>query len=242
MGGLRKLTKKDTAVPEGDIEAPRGKDSPAKGVASALRGANHNPVFLAKAIFRKVVDILSSDEEEDVAILTPGGILSLLKDLVLGIIFGVMAVSFLIFLDHRNVIHFETAHTFRTAAFQMLNDPETIKNLEESSNLKFLTVALYESKRKEIDGAEAKITNANDMLEKRTKEAEEKQKELDPIKAEFDGLYGNPLLGLNAFCGACVWEGGNTCAQRVQFLQHTYNTRTIAAKINAMVHPSCISK
>jgi len=183
-----------------------------------------------------------SDENEEVSVLTINGIFLLLRDIVLGIVFGVMAISLLVFLDHRNIIHFETAHNFRNAAFNMLNDPEIIKNLEESSDLKFLTVSFYENKRQEIDGAEAKITSANDLLEKRTKEAEEKQKELVLIKAEYESLYGNPLLGLNAFCAGCIYGGGNSCAQRVTFLQDTYNTRPIAAKISAMGHPSCISK
>ena len=242
MAALRHVGKKDTDVPEADLEAPRGQESPAEGVASALRGSHQNPVFLAKAIFRKVVDLLSSESDEDVSILSIKGILFLLRDVVLGIVGGIIVISLLVFLDHRNIIHLESAHNFRTFALTMLNDPETIQNLEESSDLKFLTVDVYEHMREEIDGAEAKIASVNDMLERRTKEAEEKQKELDSIEAEYDSLYGNPLLGLNAFCAGCMWANRLTCAQRVAFLKDTYNTRTISAKLGAMELPSCVSK
>lgn len=105
-----------------------------------------------------------------------------------------------------------------------------------------MTIIDFDSKHKEINAAESKITNTNEVLEKRSEEVEKKQKELESIKAEYDSLFGSPLLGLTAFCGSCVWGGKTSCNTRVQFLQDTYNTRPIAAKMNAMEHPSCITK
>ena len=151
-----------------------------------------------------------------------------------------MTISTLIFLDHRGVVHFQSAHNFRNAAFQMLNDPETIATIEESSDLKFMTMTEYESKTKEIESVAEKQAKNQEILDKRTGEAEVKAKEVAAIKDEYNALMGNPLLGLDKYCGGCSWSGRTTCDGRVGFLQDTYNTRPLVAKINAMLHPSCI--
>jgi len=237
------LTNQETGTNDSkdrDIEALSHQEVPLKGSAS---GSNSHSAFLAKAVLRRVCDLLSHDEDEITQLRGVNLVIALLKDILIGIIFGVFTISILIFLDHRNVIHFQSAHTFRNAALQLVTNPDTLANLQESSNLKFLTVTDYELKRKEIDIAEEKITNANEILQTRNKDSEEKQKELDSIKPEYESLYNNPLLHLNKFCEGCVWGGGGmTCNQREQYLKDTYNTKPIAAKMNAMEHPSCISK
>jgi len=244
MSGLRQVAKKGTVGPkdgDDDIEAAPliNQGSPANGSASALR-AELNSVFFAKAIFRKVFDTLSAtDEEYDIT--RARGLFTLLKDILFGVILGVVTLSSLIYLDHHNVIHLQSAHNFRDTAFQLLNDPEIIANIEESSNLKFLTVADYESKRVVIDSVEEIIAEANTRIQSRIMEDAEKQKELDSIKAEYDRLYESPLLGLKKYCGACVWGNGMSCDQRMTYLQNTYNTRPIQAKVSSMTHPSCIS-
>ena len=251
MSGLRQVNKDDT--PAADVEAPEDKDkgapkSPASAFAQASSsdsfamppGASHDPVFLAKVIFRKVITLLMSSDEEDLT--QPGGIITLLKDIIVGIILGVLTISILIFLDHHNIVHFQSAHNFRNAAFQLMNDPETIQTLEESSDLKFMTTSDYNSKKKEIDGVPDKLKNNEEILTKRSDELENKKKEIESIKDEYDKLYNNPLLGLDKFCGSCHWGMKSSCDGRVQFLQDTYNTRPIAAKIAAMGHESCIKK
>eukprot|EP01083_Nonionella_stella_P057993 152013_1 len=100
----------------------------------------------------------------------------------MGVVLGVLTISCLIFLDHRNILHFQSAHNFRNAAFQLLNDPETIATLEESSDMKFLNLSEYEAKVNEIDSAAEKLKKHAEVLERRTAEADEKQKHLDAIK------------------------------------------------------------
>jgi len=238
MSSLRHKPKKGAHGAEDgddDIEALINQDSPAKGSTSPPRGASNNPVFLAKAIFRKVFDILAATDEDE------GGIITAAKDIFIGIMCALIVISLMIFLDHHNVIHFQSAHTFRTAAFQMLNDAETITNLEESSSLKFMTMADYESLRKEIEGARQRITSAGEVLEKRTKEVDESEKELVSIRAEHESFHGNPLLGLNKFCGACVWAGKVSCDGRVVYMQDTYKSTLIQAQFAAMEIPTCIT-
>eukprot|EP00580_Thalassiosira_gravida_P004276 CAMPEP_0201625564 /NCGR_PEP_ID=MMETSP0493-20130528/1312_1 /ASSEMBLY_ACC=CAM_ASM_000838 /TAXON_ID=420259 /ORGANISM="Thalassiosira gravida, Strain GMp14c1" /LENGTH=248 /DNA_ID=CAMNT_0048095565 /DNA_START=46 /DNA_END=792 /DNA_ORIENTATION=- len=248
MSNLRKVSNKDS--PEEDVEAPIDKESPKISTAFAAAstsdsfsapGAGKNPVFLAKVIARKVLALLASSSDEE-GVTQPSGFIALLKDVIVGIILGVMTISTLIFLDHRDVVHFQSAHNFRNAAFQLLNDPETIANVEESSDLKFMTIIEYESKRKELDSVVEKKAGNEEILKKRTEEAEVKKKEVEGMREEYEKLMGNPLLQLGSFCGSCSWKAGTTCDSRVQFLKDTYNTRPIHAKLNAMLHESCITK
>mmetsp|Transcript_31435 Transcript_31435/g.58101 ORF Transcript_31435/g.58101 Transcript_31435/m.58101 type:complete len:244 (-) Transcript_31435:444-1175(-) len=240
MSGLRQVVAKKDTPPQEDIEAPKdkGKASNAFAVASASNsGGGHNPVFLAKVIFRKVFNLLVTSDEEDIT--QPGGIITLFKDIIVGIILGVLTISTLIFLDHRDVVHFQSAHNFRNAAFQLLNDPETISNIEESSDLKFMTLTDYEYKRKEIDSVTDKIASKEEALEKRTNEAEERKKEVASIKEEYESLMTNPILGLDKYCGGCSWAGKTTCDGRVQFMQDTYKMSHVASKISAMEVATC---
>eukprot|EP00584_Thalassiosira_punctigera_P023520 CAMPEP_0172575706 /NCGR_PEP_ID=MMETSP1067-20121228/137348_1 /TAXON_ID=265564 ORGANISM="Thalassiosira punctigera, Strain Tpunct2005C2" /NCGR_SAMPLE_ID=MMETSP1067 /ASSEMBLY_ACC=CAM_ASM_000444 /LENGTH=303 /DNA_ID=CAMNT_0013368357 /DNA_START=115 /DNA_END=1026 /DNA_ORIENTATION=- len=134
MSSLRKKSSnKDTLPAEDvDIESPQGKGSPPTESFSAPSG--HNPIILAKIIFRKVISHLTSDEEDGTANESFGfGIISVLRDVALGSIMGVIAISIIIFLDHRDVVHLQSAHNFRAAAFHLLNDPETLANVEKSS-------------------------------------------------------------------------------------------------------------
>jgi len=250
MSNLRKVLKEGAITAEvEDVEAPKVGDAPKISTAFAATstsdsfsapGAGKNPVFLARVIARKVLALLAPSDEEDV---TPTGrFINLLKDVTFGIILGVTTISFLILLDHRGVVHIQSAHNFRNAAFELLRDPETMANIEESSDLKFMTIAEYESKRKEIDGVVEKKAHHEGVLKKRTEEVEAKKKEVEGIKDEYEKLLGNPLLQLNSYCGSCSWTGKMTCDGRVQFLKDKYNTRPIAAKLGAMKQESCIKK
>eukprot|EP00584_Thalassiosira_punctigera_P002175 CAMPEP_0172534644 /NCGR_PEP_ID=MMETSP1067-20121228/6932_1 /TAXON_ID=265564 ORGANISM="Thalassiosira punctigera, Strain Tpunct2005C2" /NCGR_SAMPLE_ID=MMETSP1067 /ASSEMBLY_ACC=CAM_ASM_000444 /LENGTH=254 /DNA_ID=CAMNT_0013319459 /DNA_START=206 /DNA_END=970 /DNA_ORIENTATION=- len=169
----------------------------------------------------------------------PIGVGAILQDYITSIVLGVITVSVLVLLDHHNIIHFQHTHNFRAAAFQLLNDPETIANIEESSRLKLMPLADYESKRSELDGVSKKIASLDEIFQVRRAEAEETKKEVDAIRPEYDTLMANKLLELNKYCGGCSWGGKTTCDARVQFLQDNYNTRLIPAKISAMGKPSC---
>mmetsp|Transcript_45678 Transcript_45678/g.95861 ORF Transcript_45678/g.95861 Transcript_45678/m.95861 type:complete len:236 (+) Transcript_45678:61-768(+) len=234
MSGLRNVVPKT----EEDVEAQKQQSAPA--IPAPARGGGHNPVFLIKVIFKKVFTLLIMSDEDDIS--KPGGVITLLKDIVLGIILGVFCISTLIFLDHRDVIHIQSAHHFRDAAFSLLNDPETMATVEESTGFKFMSMREYEAKMKEISSVTEKLEGHKKVLERREAEAEEKKKEADGIRGEYESLMASPLLKLDKFCEGCSWSGKTTCIGRVTFLQETYNTRPIAAKVNAMLHESCINK
>lgn len=238
MSGLRQIHKE--TIPEEDLEALiQDKDEPVVKRSAPTGGASsHNPVFLGKVIFQKVVGLISSDEEEDAS---PGGLITLLRDIIVGVVFGVVTISVLVFLDHKDVVHFQSAHNFRNAAFNMLNDPETIATLEESTGMKFLTISDYDAKRKEIDSVAAKIVSHQEVLDKRIAESENKKKEVVALKEEHTRVMNHPLLGLDKYCGGCKWSmQGQTCDARVAFLQEKYNTPTIVGKVSAMAHVGCM--
>jgi len=236
-GSLRQVTKKGPC-PTGDIEdllegaasSPTDDPAPAPGPAS-----------LAKAVFRRVVDTVTAPDEDDVS--RPGGLLTLFRQVVLGLALGVGTVAALVYLDHRDVVHLESAHRFREAAFGLLSDPETLANVQEASGLRFLPRAEYEALRREVDETSVEEIGAGEEeLRQRTAQAEEKRKEAEVRRAEHESLLHHPLLGLDRYCGGCAWGGGSTCDARVTYLRDTYSTRTVTAKINAMGHPSCIKK
>jgi len=247
MSSLRKKSSnKDTLPAEDvDIESPQGKGSPPTESFSAPSG--HNPIILAKIIFRKVISHLTSDEEDGTANESFGfGIISVLRDVALGSIMGVIAISIIIFLDHRDVVHLQSAHNFRAAAFHLLNDPETLANVEKSSGLKFMKMTDYESTRKEIDRlVEQKVDNDKKVKEQSEAEARQKelveaqQKEVATMAEEYGVLMMHPLIRLDNFCGSCSWAGKVTCDRRAAQMKEKHHMGAIAAKLSVMEGKAC---
>ena len=239
-GTLRKVTKKG-AGPAGDVEemleeetAPRtAAPAPARPRGAATPG----PASLAGAVFRGVVDHVTAPDEDDVS--RPGGLLTLAKQVVLGVFLGIAMVAVLVYLDHLDVVHLESAHGLREVAFDMLNDPETLANLQEAAGFKFLSMPEYEAMRREVDEAPEKIAEAEEELRRKGAEGDETWKEAKKAEAYRETLLRSPSLGLDAYCGDCAWNGGITCAARVKFLQDTYHVKPLTGKITVMEGSSC---
>lgn len=258
MSGLRRSsrssTRKKCAIPQEDVEAAKGPSqrrpsqtnavlafaaASASSSFSAPPGGGHNhrhPVFLARVILRKVFLILATSDEEDVN--RPGGILSLLKDVIVGVIMGLILISIAILLDHRDIVPIRSARN-NFAVSQLLNDAETIANVEEFSDLKLMTPAEYESKRGKIDKLAEQKAKHQEALERHLSEVESKRREIDSIRKEYDDVMSDPSLELDKFCGECVWAGKVTCDGRVEFLKVTYNMRPIEGRIIAMQVSTC---
>ncbi|KAL7483204.1 hypothetical protein ACHAW6_008847 [Cyclotella cf. meneghiniana] len=230
-------------TPEKSYPEPASPSSPSilesgSSTASAVRA---NPTLYAKLIARKVFTILSSDEDETAPSAANGyGIITLLKDITIGTIFGVLTISFLIFLDHINVIHLQSAHNFRQSAFSVLNDPETLATLEESAGLKFIPIGDYEAMKNEIDAAAAKVAKVKDTIAERIKETEQKKAELEPLKAEYEKLLKESKLELDKWCGECSWMGRTNCDMRKQYFIDQYGNTEILSKVAIMKQsPGC---
>ncbi|KAL3776057.1 hypothetical protein HJC23_008212 [Cyclotella cryptica] len=217
---------------------PRPSASSSIGAAS-VGGSNFsgaNLLLFSKLILQKVLTPLTSSDEDT----SSYGIVTLLKDILIGTFFGVLTISFLIFFDHINLIHLQLAHNFRETAFSLVNDPETLATLEESAGLKFLSVPEYEMMMKEIEDSKSKAERVKVTIQERLKEAEEKQKELGPLTEEYDKLVKESSLGLDNFCADCSWQGRTSCSARKGYLMETYGIGDIEATVGAMTAPQCV--
>lgn len=207
-----------------------------------------NPFFL-HAIRRKVLSLLfvsdNHDGDDDMNSKNQSScekIISILRDIILGSILGLVTISFIMILDHKNIIHLQSAHNFRNAAFQLLHDPETISYMETNMDVKFMSIAEYNSTKKEMDKAVQEMERLQKLLDERSAEGDEKKELLDSLSEEYNTLLvsSTPILGFDKFCGSCKWGGSGTCDDRVQYLMDKYGNSLLSAKLNVMEsHESC---
>jgi hypothetical protein len=244
MSNLRQ--KKRETVPEEDIEAlisPDDDGAPAPATSSKpviAKHLQHNPFFIARLVLSKVGELITSDEDED-NIVSSGGIISCLRDIVIGITLGLASVSILIFLDHKDVIHVQSAHSYRNLGLQMMRDPETRKNIEESSGLIFMEADVYKKKVAEIESFPAKMNPYEANTKKYLADLEVAKKEQAAIKPGYDILASDPMLGLEKFCGECVWVGGTNCDARLNYLMSTYSLKPVKGRLELMKStPQCV--
>jgi hypothetical protein len=245
MSNLRQ--KKREIVPEDDIEAavsPDDDGAPAPATSSkpvTAKHLQHNPFFVARLVLRKVGELITNDDEDVQDITTWGGIIGLLKDIVIGIVFGLVSVSFLIFLDHKDVIHLQSAHQYRNIGLQMMRDPETRTNAEENSGLKFMEADEYQKKFSEVNSYPAKMKTLEENTKKILEDLEVAKKEHAAIKPGYDILALDPMLGLDKFCGECSWNGGTNCNARLGYLMTTYGLQTVKGRLELMKStPQCV--
>ena len=146
-------------------------------------------------------------------------------------------------LDHKDVIHIQSAHNYRNMAYTLLNDPETRTNVQESSGLVFMTMEDYESKVKEIEKTPAQLKELEEKKTKSNADLEAATKEHDAMKPGYDKLVSDPLLGLDKYCGDCKWQGGTTCDGRKEYLMSTYNQTELKTKLDLIKStPQCVKK
>ena len=240
MSNLRQ--KKREIIREDDIEAvvsPNDYGAPGPATSSKTVTAErlqHNPFFIARLVLRKVCELITSDEHEK-----DFTIIGLLKDIVIGIVFGLVSVSVLIFLDHKDVIHLQSAHGYRNMGLQMMRDPETRKSVEENSGLKFMEADEYQRKFAEINSYPAKVKPLEENTRKYLADLEVAKKEHAAIKPGYDILVNDPMLGLDKFCDECSWNGGTDCFMRLSYLMDKYNLKPIKATLDLMKStPQCV--
>jgi len=245
MSNLRQ--KKRETVLEEDIEAdvsPNDYGAPCPATSSkpvTAERLQHNPFFIARLVLRKVGYLIANDEyEQDIT--SSVGIIALLKDILIGIVVGLVSVSVLIFLDHKGVLHLQSAHKYREMGRAMLNDYETRKNAEESSGLIFLDDHEYQKYFVEIGSYPSQVKAIEERTIKYIADLEVAKKEHAAIKPGYDILVNDPMLGLEKFCDTCSWKGGrDDCFMRLTYLMETYNLKPIKATIDLMKStPQCV--
>ena len=138
-----------------------------------------------------------------------------------------------------NIIHLQSAHNFRQNAFAMLNDPETIANLEDAG-IKFIPMDSYTMMQEEIDGFDKKIESIKDKLAEKVKELADAEEKSGPLKEEYEKMVANSNLGLEKWCSTCPWGGGGTCDARKAYFMDTYGHNEVSAKLAIMKQsPKC---
>jgi len=161
-------------------------------------------------------------------------VITLLKEAMLGILIAFVAVSFILFIDHRFLLHLPTARNFRRATFAVMNDRETLRNVEENAGLKFMEMDEYNSMVDEIDTAANKTKLAESILKSRSGDLIDMEQERSGIERDHEQELTS--LGLDKFCGKCKWRGGMTCQGRVDALIAKYQTPKFQAMMGAMQH------
>jgi len=217
-----------------DTNYSRSLDSSPSKSSSSFRTNN--------AIRRKVLSLLVDDPDSQAS---SQQLLSILRDILLGSILGLLTISLLVVLDHSDIIHLQSAHNFRNAAFALLNDPETVSYMEENLDMKFVSVGEYNTIRTDTEVAMKEIERLTPLIEERTVELNEKKEVLDTLTKEYNELMSSPILGLDKFCGTCPWGGGGraSCDERVAYLMNKYGNSLHEAKMGAMkAHESCRNK
>ena len=136
----------------------------------------------------------------------------------MGIMLGMAGVSMFIFLDHKDVIHLQSAHNYRNAAFAMVQDPETRTLIEESSGLIFMGLKSHETQINEIAAFPGKIKVREEKIIMLGGDMEVAKKEHAAIKPGYNILVKDPALGLDKFCGECSWNWGTNCDTRLTYL------------------------
>ena len=138
-----------------------------------------------------------------------------------------------------NIIRLDSGRTFHEYAIDMLNNPETLANLEESG-LKFMPVDEYELMMEQLDGADYQIQTLNELLAERLQYLNELQLELPPLREEHDKMIDNYTFMLDNWCGICKWSPRASCDARMNYFMETYNHSEVGAKINIMkASPAC---
>ena len=203
-----------------------------------LSTTNHR-VLLRKIFIAIITDVpdevLRHPDTDGITI-----IITLIKEVILGVIIAFFVVSFILFLDHKLLLGLPTARTYRKATFQLMSDNETLTHLEEYAGLRFLDVNEYNSGAEEMADVPGRINLTEAILAKRAEDLVEMEQETLEDTTEFKAMMKE--LGLDKFCEDCTWSPALrlTCMGRVNALGEKYQTPRFMAMLDAMKKPSCI--
>lgn len=240
----KRRAKTDSKSTDGDVESqttsgdhsvstPRTRPA-GSSPRSAPAGGGSGP---ATSLLRKVMLLAARDVTENAQ---GNYLLTIIKDVISGTILGVFFLMILIFLDYRNIVQLGSARAFRRAAFELMTDPDTVKNIEESIDIKFIPADVHKSMTEEIARNREKIKD-NAGLRQHEEDYAKKKAELDGMKKEYDEwkAKGDKILNLDKWCGECKGGWGN-CGARIKYLGDTYHTPEIKAKVEIMNTGKCI--
>ena len=106
-----------------------------------------------------------------------------------------------------------------------MTDPETVKYIEESVEMKFVPIEVYDSMTAEMaHNEDVLVKKKEEELAKKTEEEKVALQELEGLSVEHEGLKEKAYkaVGLDQYCGECKWNGGTSCDARVSYLMDKY--------------------
>ena len=187
-------------------------------------------------ILRKIISVCIVDDGNDGG----GGVVGFFQDVIVGTIMAMVILSMVMWLDFVGVVHFDSAHSLRNSAFQVVNDPETLAGLEDSTGLKFMKVEEFSVIDEEINKYVEMSAKKQVVLDEKSKMLEESRKEVEPLREELKKLESK--LELDKFCGSCAWKGRQNCNARLAYAMDKYKQSSSAAKAAIMQNdPQCKS-
>jgi len=190
---------------------------------------------IATAILTDIDDETLQREDTEMVLIA----IALIKEAIIGILIAFAVISFALFLDHQFLLKFPTARNLRRATMSLMNDRETMINMEESSGLKFVDMDEYSTMMDYINSIAKKKALGKSMMEQASADMKKMDKGWDQYWQEWPKLYAS--LGLDKFCHQCMWSKSQdiTCANRVKVLQKTHDTPRRTAIMSAMKKDSC---
>lgn len=175
--------------------------------------------------------------------------ITVLKDVIFGTILGVIILLSLLYLDFRNVIPLPgSVRSLRQSAFELIIDPETMSTMEEALDRAFIPMAVYEEIRDEISQHETAVDEmvkyGLSVYEKELEDSAKLEEGMDVIKKEREYLKARyeRVVGLDKWCGSCVWKGRTQCDARMSFLMATYATNEMKGKLGIMDSGKCLNQ
>jgi len=193
--------------------------------------------YLPVGIPRKIVLVIFGDIDDETILKDKVMLfIMVLKEAMVGLFIAFLIASAFMVCDHAFSLRLPTARTFRKAAHRVMKDPETLRSFEENAGIKLMEMDMYESMTKEL--AEKTKKTDSSALKRREKELNDARRETAQIREKVDGMVRK--LGLERFCGDCIWKGSVTCSERVQALRNKHMLNKWKSQISAMQTGSCI--
>lgn len=224
-------------VEHGGSPLSRGRGKKKKKKGPSLKAKNTRELLhkIAIAIVTDLDDDTLQHEDTETILI----IITLIKEALLGIFIAFCAVSFLLFFDYSLGLNIPTATNFRRATFAVMNERETLRNWEENVGIKFMDYEEFSGIGNEIDNAKNKTELAASILDTRSLDLINMQRDLSKTENEMNGFMKK--LGLDNFCEDCQWSHNQkkTCIERVNELGDKYKTPKFKAIMSAMQKDSC---
>ena len=195
-------------VPEPDVESMRSRGETAtKGIACGV------------GTIRKAISLVTT----------------LIKDVALGTVCGVIFVMFLSFLDYHTVTRFRSGHYL----LDFISEPEWMDVIEETADVRFVDLNIYNAMKKEIAFAEKLVAvTGREKYDEGKRQIEADRIELYKLNEEYFAELSKLGVSLKNWCSDCK-VGVMDCKSRLEYVVERYSLPDNKVKVNLMMEGKC---